>query len=251
MRRSGGVRQPVGLQHLLYGRPRPHTLVPAAQIRMAAQVDVRVVHRAQPAGLAPAGQREQIRIGDREGVARQIRVAVELPVDPCKAAVELPAHRIDVFARLRRVQQRNEPLVDLRAEEVQPFHQPVARERSVCRRESGFGAPVGQILRDHGAFAQRGAVVEHEQRHVAEFVHGTIVAAIVEPMPARVHRDDLRVELRFAQHDADRLRAAAGSVIELHAFPCVNVSYLSRFAATRALISRIGAALRRRQSFVP
>jgi len=42
------------------------------------------------------------------------------------------------------------------------------------------------------------------------------VAAVVDAMLARVDRDDLRVEARFAQHDANRLRTAAGSVIELH-----------------------------------
>jgi len=109
--------------------------------------------------------------------------------------------------------------VDLGAEKVQPFHQPVARERAVSGCERGLRALVREILRDHRPFAQYRAVVEFEQRHVAEFVHVVVIAAAVDDMLARVDLDDLGVDIAFAQHDADRLRTAAGSVIELHMVP--------------------------------
>ena len=153
-----------------------------------------------PAGpTRPVADREQITIGHRVGVAHQVLLAGQFAVDPLQPPGQaLLGGGFDSIGRVR-VEQRTEFGVQFHADEGQPGLQLVTRQRAIGGRQVLGGRLVGDVLHDRRAFAQFGAVVEHQQRHVAERVDGVVVGAVGELVGLGRGGDGFERQARFLQ----------------------------------------------------
>src|SRR6185312_4157992 len=130
--------------------------------------------------VGPAEEHEKITVCDRELLAHQEILPLELLCEPVEAGGEaLPRDRLVVLRRLRG-EERREALVHLGGEEVEPFLQAHALHRARFRGEARLGLAVGEVLHDGRALGQARAVVQLEHRDVALAVDAVEVAAAVE-----------------------------------------------------------------------
>jgi hypothetical protein len=180
------------------------------------EVDIGPVIGGQPRGLSPAGEREQVGVGHREGVAQEEVVRGELRVDPGIARLELRLGGLDPAPRQPGVEQGNEALVDLGREESEHLLEAVAIDASVRRGETRFRLQVGQILQDGGALPQDGAAAEIEGRDIAVRIDGDVIRARLRPVRRGIDAAECQIEVEFTGDDMGRKRAARGDAIQFH-----------------------------------
>jgi hypothetical protein len=104
--------QSLRLHRRLDGRAGANPFVPRLQVGQA--------HEVGAGSLGPIGDREQIRIGDREIVAGQILLVGQLLVNPGVARLELVLDGGLVLLGRARAEERRETLVKLGADEGEP-----------------------------------------------------------------------------------------------------------------------------------
>ena len=152
--------------------------------------------------LAPIEDSEQITVGDGELFAQQVGMLFQM----CSHVVEafgkiLPGRSLGLF-RCRRIEQRAEPLMNLRVDVRQPFLQAIAGERTVLRGKTCFWLEIGDVLDDCRAFAQAGAVVEFEDGYVALRIDSGEVATVGrQRVRFEIDTDKFKIETRLAQGD--------------------------------------------------
>ncbi|MNT13152.1 hypothetical protein D3C72_1481110 [compost metagenome] len=149
-------------------------------------------------------------------LAHQVLLGGEFAVEPLEAGLELVLGDGLGFLGHGGVEQGAEALVHLGADEGQPFLQAVARHGAVGGREVLGGGEVGNVLHDGRAFAQAGAVVELEHRHVAQRVDAVVVGAVLQLVALGAGQHGLEGDARFVQRDVGGERAGAGRVVQLH-----------------------------------
>src|SRR5204862_308125 len=81
-------------------------------------------------------------------------------------------------------------------------------------RRSAPRAPSASLQR--AGLAVAAAVVELEQRHVAAFVDGVVVAAVVDLVLEQVDLDEIDGNASLAGDDVGAQRTCAGGVVQLH-----------------------------------
>src|SRR5690242_6885259 len=107
--------------------------------------------------------------------------------------------------------------MDFRAQEVEPFEQPVALNRTMGRRESRFRRLVSKVLGDDGTVTQKCAVLQWQEENVTKIGDIGIARPVRQQVARRGDRDDVGILPTLVQYDADGLRTASRHVILLHA----------------------------------
>ena len=130
--------------------------------------------------LAPIQHREQITVGDREGCAHQVVLAVELLGEPVKTLAEFILEDLLHFGRQRRIEQWAEAFVDFGGNEIEHFLQAIAFHRAGFRRQTRRWILIGDVLDDGWSFRQVFTVVELQQWHITFAVDRPEVTATVE-----------------------------------------------------------------------
>ena len=95
-------------------------------------------------------------------------------------------------------------LVQLGADESQPLLQAVAIHRAVGGCEVLGRHLVGDELHDGGAFAQALTIVQLQHGHVAQFVDGVEVRAVLQFVRLGAGQHGIKSQAGFVQHDVGR-----------------------------------------------
>ncbi|KAF4530249.1 hypothetical protein B566_EDAN018407 [Ephemera danica] len=161
--------------------------------------------------VGPVLHHEEVGIGHAEGVAHQVLLAFQLAVHPLQAAQQAFTRHGLGFLGHAGGEQGREALVQFGADDVEPALQAVARHGAVGRGQLLGGHLVGDVLHDGRAFGQAFAVVQFQQRHIAQRVDA--VGQLLR-LGAGHHRGE--GQAGFAQHDVRAEGAGAGAVIQLH-----------------------------------
>src|SRR5437762_1626926 len=110
--------QPLGGERGLHGRPIGDPVLVVVDVGIELEVD--------PEPRAPLQHHEQVRIGDREGLAHQECAVVEHVLQVEQPPADLAAQVLAVRRGRLGLEQRAELLVELGRDEVEPFLQVVA-----------------------------------------------------------------------------------------------------------------------------
>ena len=149
----------------------------------------------------PVGHNEQVGVGDREFVAREIRLRRKAFLK--SASKRFPSASIARSPRRPRalgIPERTKFLVDFGRDEREPLH---GRSSAPRYRIPARAAPasVGDVLQDDIGFADRGAVVKLQEGHVAFWIDRVKVGAVRELVHGEVDLHGFEGQGEFVQRD--------------------------------------------------
>ena len=194
---------------------RAAALVIGGDVRIGRQVDLR--------RFGPVQDRRGIAVGGGELVAHQVILAFKLGVHVAQARTQPLAGDFPVIVRDARQEDRRQVLVQLGADEAQPVHQLVPLRRAGGRDQAFFGMLVGEVLDDHAALAEPGAVLHFHVRHVAFRVVGPEVGPVAELLFHQIDGDQFGFDAELAHRDMGGERAGALGVIQFHSASPIGV----------------------------
>ena len=151
--------------------------------------------------FAPVADGEQVRIGHGELAAHQIVFACQLRLQPFKAAAQVAQRGgLERFGRAGH-KQRAKRLVQLRANEIQPFQHAIALHGAGGGNQLFLGHLVGQVLHDHRAFTQGLAIVQHQKGHIAQGIDAVEIRAVLQLVALGAGQDVFAGQTCLFGHD--------------------------------------------------
>jgi hypothetical protein len=106
--------------------------------------------------------------------------------------------------------------VHFRGNEVDGFHQVIARHRAEGGRQSGCGCLIGNVLEHDARFGQQAAIVQFQCRDVAFGIDHGEVGAVLGFLGSEIDLFQRERQSGFPQRDVRCQRTGAGAVIEFH-----------------------------------
>src|SRR6185437_12135599 len=170
------------------------------------------LHRPRPIGYG-----EKIRIRHREGIAEEIRSALELLLDDGIAFAQICMPLGTRFGGGLLPEEGRVSLVELRVDEAEHLLQVIARQRARGRRKTRFGLQIRKVLDDDGTLGQYLPVIQFERRNITLGVDGEVIPFRSDGLGLEVHLLQAQLEASLEGDDVGRQRAGAARIKQFHA----------------------------------
>src|SRR6266702_8100820 len=173
LNRYGLAQDHFGRNRFPHGRPRLHAFEIADQRRMALDLDAGVSEQEQRPG--------QVSIRDGETIADEMLAALQM-IGCVRDALLDPSARSLGRIVLVPEGRKQESLVDLRADEAQPFLEAVAIGVAGRRGEPRLRFQVRDVLQHRGTLCQPLAILQHQHRHCAFRRDGAKIRIVLDAL---------------------------------------------------------------------